>query len=116
LSHKADTNIKDDIGTTPLMVAAKNGYKKIVELLLENGAEINAIEGIELEFGSGESKAGMTALIYAARGGHAEIVRLLLTKGADAGLTTSSGESALGAAKSNGHADVVQVLTGLSFD
>jgi len=116
LSHDADPDIKDEIGTTPLMVASKSGYMKMVELLLEKGAEINAVEGVDLAFGTGASKAGTTALIYASRGGHAEIVRLLLTKGADAGLTTSTGESALRAAKSNGHADVVKILTGLTFN
>ena len=116
LSRNADPNIKDNFGTTPLMIASKNGYQQIVELLIDKGADINAVEGVELAFGGGINKAGPTALIYAARGGHAEIVRLLLTKGADAGLTTSTGESALRAAKGNGHADVVQILTELSFN
>ena len=116
LTHNADPNINNDIGTTPLMAASKNGYLKIVELLLDNGADINAIEGIEPEFGAGGRKAGNTALIYAARGGHTGIVRLLLTKGADAGLTTDSGESALQAAKSNDHSDVVKILTGSRFN
>ena len=34
----ADMNAKDDIGLTPLQVAAKRGYTKFMRILLANGA------------------------------------------------------------------------------
>jgi len=46
-----------------------NGYKEVVELLLENGADVNA-----------KNKDGMTALMYAAEKGYKEVVELLIRK------------------------------------
>src|SRR5262249_59995473 len=101
---------------TPLMSAAYYGNLSIVELLLERGASVKAV-----------NKEGGTALHYAARGGRSlevvatlvrsgapvnaqdqtgwtalmmglenrEITELLLTHGADVKLRTKGGETAL---------------------
>jgi ankyrin repeat protein len=53
------------------MIAAEKGHTKIVQLLLEKGADVNA-----------KNKYGETALMYAAENGHTETVQLLLEKGA----------------------------------
>ena len=55
------------------MFASGSGHFAIAKLLVEKGANLNAI-----------SKSDYTALILASAGGYAEIVDLLLEKGADA--------------------------------
>src|SRR6266568_8657223 len=37
-------NLKDESGATPLHYAAMNGYRQIVQLLLERGADINSTD------------------------------------------------------------------------
>jgi hypothetical protein len=41
-ANRAAANMKDDEGATPLHYATLNGQREIVELLLLNGADINA--------------------------------------------------------------------------
>jgi len=67
-----------DNNTYPLLIAAKEGYKDIVELLLNGGAEIN-IKGLFEE----------TALHLASRNGHKDVVKLLIAKGAKINLKDS---------------------------
>lgn len=44
LAVGADVNSKNDRGrATPLRIAASKGFKKIVELLIENGADLNPV-------------------------------------------------------------------------
>ena len=80
---------------TPLMVASKNGHTKIVKLLLEKGADVNA---------------KMTALMLAAANGHTEIIKLLLEKGADVNAKNKYGSTALMFAAANGRTEIVQIL------
>ncbi|KAF8507543.1 ankyrin repeat-containing domain protein, partial [Gautieria morchelliformis] len=56
---------------TALQAAAFSGHMEIFQLLLEQGADVNAMGG---EYG--------TALLAAALSGHTEIVQLLLEHGA----------------------------------
>ena len=74
LDHGADADAKsqmDDL-STPILLAAVNGYLEVVRMLLEHGVDINAA-----------SKRGHTSLRQATCFGHVEIVRLLLQHGAD---------------------------------
>ncbi len=73
LSKGADINAKDDDGFTPLHWTAIKGHKEIVELLIDNGANVNP-KGDEF---------GMTPLHKAASKGHREITELLIANGAD---------------------------------
>ena len=43
LAHGANVNAKDDIGKTPLHIAAKFGKPKTIKLLIDLGADIGAI-------------------------------------------------------------------------
>lgn len=73
LSRK-DINSTDSTGTYPIISASHNGYEKVVQVLLEKGAEVNAQGG---EYGN--------ALQAASWGGHEKIVQLLLASGAHVG-------------------------------
>ena len=42
LDKGVDVNVKDMLGFTPLHLAAWHGHKEIVDLLITNGADVNA--------------------------------------------------------------------------
>jgi ankyrin repeat protein len=73
LAAGVDVNAKSEVnGQTSLHTAANNGRKEIAEQLIDNGADVNAME-----------VWGATPLNLATGGGRKEIVELLITKGAD---------------------------------
>ena len=101
LANGADVNAKDD-GWTPLHNAAGYSTKEMVELLISNGANVNAKnedgwtplhdaatkEVAELLIDKGadmeaKDKDDWTPLHKAAFGGHKEMVELLIAEGAD---------------------------------
>ena len=69
LIGKADKNIINDSleGKTPLIIAVGNSYIDTAKILIENGADVNAVD-IE----------GWSALSYAVNNGDIEIAKLLL--------------------------------------
>ena len=69
---------------TPLLEAAHNGHKDVVELLLDSGADPNQA-----------SRSGLTALHTAAYYGCKNMVQLLLDKGADPSKLTADDETPL---------------------
>jgi hypothetical protein len=91
----------DEYGRTPLMLAAWNGKKDIVGLLIEKGARLDDLCG----------KSSNTALMYAAENGHTEIVELLLEKGASQSRNNIFGKNALKLAQECRHPETVALLT-----
>ena len=96
-------------GYTPLHLAVYLKQYKIVELLLEGGADIEAPNCPD----------GSTPLMLAALYGDAEMVRLLLNKGANAQAVTGGewcleemykGKTVLDFARKGGHADCIELL------
>ncbi|MFM2303206.1 MAG: hypothetical protein RLZZ135_613, partial [Cyanobacteriota bacterium] len=73
LARGAQVNTTDAQGTTALMFAAQKGFTRIVDLLIEAGADLNIHR----------SQFGTTALMLAAAARQVEIVRLLLARGVD---------------------------------
>ncbi len=65
---------RDDNGSTALFVASRAGYRKIVALLLERGADHSLVD----------KKFQKTPLQGAVMMGHLEVVKMLLQKGAKA--------------------------------
>jgi len=77
----------------PLFLAARYGDARVINALLDAGADIDAL------FGAGE-----TALFQAARYGHAAAVDTLLRRGTSVGIVNASGSNALHAASGSFHA------------
>jgi ankyrin repeat protein len=63
-----EINLQDNQGHTALMLATSNNHHKIVERLLEEGADVTSMD-----------KHGITALMWAAKKNHHEVMKILLT-------------------------------------
>ena len=70
LSHGAIANVADElISSPPLSVASAKGHLAVVELLAENGADLNH-----------EDSDGKSALVLSMENGHGEIAKYLRKK------------------------------------
>lgn len=96
----ADVNLKDEVGCTPLMWAARENNISILKLLLDKGARIHEHDG----------GIKYTALIYAAHEGHADAAFVLLRRGARVNDGDWGQQTALMRAAQMGHTDVVRQL------
>ncbi len=94
----ADLNATDDMGNTPLHMAAF-GETEIVKLLLEQGADVNAV-----------NDAGETPLHKAVQYPEYEIVRELLRHGADKNRHNAQGLTPMQIAEERGWAILVELL------
>lgn len=119
---------KGSKGETPLQVAAENGHKALVELLLANGADVNArdsygmtplhhaknVSVAELLLANkasvdAEDGRYQTPLYWAAADGRKDVAELLLANQADVGSRTR-GTTPLHAAAHGGHRGLVELL------
>jgi cytohesin len=84
-----------EVGFTPLHFAALDGYRDVAELLLNNGAEIEARGPSHLYPFGDEEPPDNTPLFFAASNGHSDVVELLASRGANVDTRGSplSGES-----------------------
>ncbi len=95
-----DINARNIRGQTPLHLATEKGNGDAVQLLLDSGAEVDAVA----------IDSGCTALHYAARLGHVDLCELLVRHGADPDVQTDSLETPLHLAVARGHSKVVELL------
>eukprot|EP00929_Paragymnodinium_shiwhaense_P118796 TRINITY_DN90700_c0_g1_i1.p1 TRINITY_DN90700_c0_g1~~TRINITY_DN90700_c0_g1_i1.p1 ORF type:complete len:328 (+),score=61.37 TRINITY_DN90700_c0_g1_i1:60-1043(+) len=77
-------NTGHDVGLTPLMYASQGGRLRIVQMLLDSKAEVNALE-----------EDGLTALHFAAASNEFDIARVLVARGADVNIADDSGKAPL---------------------
>lgn len=99
----ADINARNRLGITPLMEAAGRGNVKIMTMLLDKGADVNAkweAEGFK----------GLTPLMIAVFGGHLEAARVLIAKGADVNARYDGRWSALTIAAADGRQAIAELL------
>jgi uncharacterized protein len=94
LNRRADIDVVDINGMSPLMYSAFQGYTRMTELLISNGADVNraCISG------------GLTALMLATRGGTTkkvswtdtfEVAQNLIRAGVDTEILSKSGKKAV---------------------
>lgn len=96
ISTGADVN-----AVGPLQMASSRGLHNVVRILLDEGADINAVDEIG------------TALMAAAQGGHnqaEQVVELLLDRGAHIDAVGGEYGTALEAARRTGHESIVKLL------
>ncbi|MBI5074936.1 MAG: ankyrin repeat domain-containing protein [Nitrospirae bacterium] len=100
-------DVRDDQGTTALIVAARMGAAKAAEALLRAGANPDASD-----------LSDNTALLLAVRGSHVDTAMLLLDAGADAGLADMNGRNALHMAAEGGDPAMIRLMlkAGLKVD
>ena len=101
LQKGADPNIasNNDFKVAPLHSAAAISQIEIVNILLQNGANVNA-----------KQSSGVTALHSAAHNGATDIVKLLLQNGADKKAKTEDGKSVLDFAKEGNFTEIINLL------
>jgi ankyrin repeat protein len=90
---------------TPLMLAAKNGFLEIVQILLAAGGSVAAVDKR-----AGEIEGDHTPLHYAVEGQNRAVVEAILNAGADVNALTSGGSTPLNAAIARGNLELVQLL------
>jgi ankyrin repeat protein len=100
IAQGKDINARNIRGQTPLHLAAMKGNSDVLQLLLENGAQVDALA----------SDSGCTSLHYAAGLGHVELCELLVRYGADPDAQTARLQTPLHLAVASGHSDVVALL------
>jgi ankyrin repeat protein len=84
LRRRADVNTQDDLGVTPLMVAAERDSSACINLLVGARANVNAVDD-----------EGQTALFYCLRGGSLDALELLLEAGAETRVVDGHGKTVL---------------------
>jgi len=94
----ADIEAKDAYGDSPLYHATVTGRQEIVELLVQQGADINEI----MEEG--------TLLSLAIYRGHFEVVKILITMGANVNLKMKNNETLLHHAAEQGERIFIELL------
>ena len=101
IENGENVNLHFDDGWTSLMEAVKNTNTKLIKLLSDNKADVNAA-----------TETGATALIFAASSDkdNSEIIELLLKYGADINQRDNNGGTALWAAANFGHINNVKTL------
>jgi uncharacterized protein len=92
-------NIGDYDKNTPLHLAAMHGHADTAKLLLDDGANVNAL-----------NTAGMTALHLAAKAGFLDVVKVLVNAKPDLSIKDSRGWTALVWAENAHHDDIATFL------
>lgn len=100
LKHDQNPDGHKNLEVSPLMYAAENGNKTIIERLLQQ-------TNVNPDY---QSSGGPTALSYAAKTGQLRIIQLLLRNGADPEKSDSVAETALFHAVKHGQVAVVEFL------
>ena len=119
-----DVNIKvNNASMTPLIIATHHGHRDIIQLLVDNGADLNkadrggytplkraAYYGQIITAKFLIDLGAEPGLTKAANKGQYAIIQVLLQAGADPNMTDLNGECPLLVAALNGYRDIVQLL------
>jgi len=106
LQQGADPNHKTDFGHYPLHEAVRVGNRRIVELLLAAGAQVN----VRVSPRGPDTPNQWTPLHFAAYGGHTDIAEKLIERGADLSPKDLWGKTPLNYALEQKHVELVAFL------
>jgi ankyrin repeat protein len=105
LDRGAAIEARDRLGRTALALAAKEGRKRVAELLIAHGAAINA-----------RAISGATPLFFAAEADHSSVAKDLVGRGADPNLRGAGGLTPLMAAAFNGNVELSDLFLATGAD
>jgi ankyrin repeat protein len=105
LSMGADVNFTDSKGSTPLHHAVLSGSNEVVQLLLENGANVNVAEYIN----------GDTPLTLAAAKDNIEAYEMLVKAGADVNVKNDKNQTVLMIARANRSKKILYDLGDINY-
>jgi len=94
-----NVDVRDDMGHTMLMRLAVKGFTGACKMILDKGADINAIDNV-----------GNSALMYAIWSGHKGTVKLLLDRGAKVNILDRIERSVLVIAIVSNNKDIIKLL------
>jgi ankyrin repeat protein len=100
LKQGLNVNATYDKGSSALNVAADQGHRQCVEVLIAAGADVNHRRTLD----------GVTSLYNCCNNGHLDVVMTLLGAGCDVNLANDNQVTPLMRACSSGHTDVVKVV------
>ncbi|XP_043972345.1 B-cell lymphoma 3 protein homolog [Gambusia affinis] len=92
--------IRNFEGLSPLHLAVLQGHKNLTKMLLDAGADINAMD----------IKSGQSPLMHAVESNNADMVHFLIESGCDVNSQSYSGNTALHIACGRGQVDTVRLL------
>jgi ankyrin repeat protein len=119
VTEGANVKIRDSYKATILHYVAITGHTSTAQVLIDNGAEVDAkaktVPGSTLREGLLLGN-GITPLHVAAAYGRADLVEVLIAKGADVNAKTQSSTAPLHLAVAKGHTNVVKILIGARAD
>ncbi|XP_067678573.1 ankyrin-1-like [Haliotis asinina] len=133
-----DIDCKGRIGRTPVMWAAGEGHKEVVDLLMSRGANLSITDGFGLTILhsaclggdvdlvknvisqnmldiNGRVHCGRTAVMMAAENRHRDVVKLLVDKGADVSVVDETGDNIIHCACRGGDVGVVKYILSKSM-
>ena len=102
LERDADIELQEDNGKSPLMLACEDGKTEYAEILIKNGADINA-HGNDFDY-------RWTPLIFAAYRGKIDVISLLLDHGVNVDARYADGKTALEWATEQNQEEAVKLL------
>ena len=129
-----DVDAEDNYKTTPLQFAAQGGHKKIVELLIAEGADVNVNEdgnsplhiaanreiaellitnGADVNAKKGFGSTPLHSALFVKR---KEIAKLLIAEGADVNAKSEEGTTPLHLAATSGHNEIAELLIAKGAD
>jgi ankyrin repeat protein len=110
LENGADVKAKADDGMNAFLqstfgILSKKVSTDVMDLLLENGADINSAL-------TGKDASGWTALLFASINGNIQLAEYLILKGANVNHTSNEGSTALSLARQEKYEALVSLLKG----
>lgn len=100
ISAGIDINSRDDVGTPMLNVAVRNDNEELTKMILDCGADINAVS----------KDRGYTAVMDAVWKGNKDITKLLISRGAELNTISKEGQSNLVLAVGADKVDICKIL------